>query len=90
MIGISLTRPQDPNRDNGCLDICIAPPVWFVLDVLLTAIIVIASLVGLGTGWLAKQARPEGPGHTAWRASLAALAGVVLTWAVLIATGPHE
>ena len=90
MIGISLTRPHDPNSNNGCLDICIAPPAWFVLDVLLTAIIVIASLVGLGTGWLAKKARPDGPGHQAWRASLAALVGVLLTWAVVIATGPHD
>ena len=90
VIAVSLARPEDPNSDNGCFDICIAPPAWVVLDLLLAAVTVIAALFGLFGGWLAKHPRPDGPGRAAWRASWAALAGLVVTWFVLAATGPHD
>jgi hypothetical protein len=64
MIWVSIAhQPHDPNSDNGCLDICIAPPAWFVLDLLLTPIVAIKALVGLGTSGLARNARPDGLGR---------------------------
>jgi hypothetical protein len=90
VVAVSVARPEDPNSGNGCLDICIAPPAWVVLDLLLAAVTVVAALFGLFAGWLAKYARPDGPGRVSWRACLVALAGLVVTWLVLAATGPHD
>jgi hypothetical protein len=89
LIGVAATRPQGASEE-GCLDVCLAPALWFVLFVLLTPVVIITALVGAGAGWVAKSREPTGLGRIAWISSLAALLTLVVTWTVMIATGPHS
>ena len=89
LIGVSVARPQGTS-DQGCLDVCLTPALWIVLDLILTPVVILTALAGAGAGWIAKSRKPTGPGRAAWLSSVAALLGVVATWAVLIATGPHS
>jgi ABC-type Fe3+ transport system permease subunit len=88
LIGVALAQPEGTS-DEGCLDICIAPPAWFVLFVLLTPVVILGGLVGIGAGSAARRQNPAGLGHTMWLSSVAALVVLVLSWIVMYATGPH-
>ena len=81
-------RPEGKSEE-GCLDVCLAPALWFVVFVLLTPVVILTALVGAAAGWVAKSRDPTRLGRSAWLCSLAALLALVATWTVLIATGPH-
>ena len=72
LIGVAVTRPEGTS-DEGCLDVCLSPALWFLLDLMMTPVVFVAALIGAVTGWVAKSRRPAGLGHTAWWFSIAAL-----------------